>query len=267
MAGRPRAYGLIMAAGAVAVAARTADRRHRDDVLLLALGVRRRGRRRARRSWSRPPDPRTRRVERGPRLDVVGAILVGRRSRARGLRRAALERVGLGAAEAGRPGHPRALADDRADPRRAPRALAVRDVGATAWSRHGREPLVAAGDVREPAVHRRPADVLLPVPDPGRAVLHHPAVPVGGAGPVRDRHRPADHAAVDHAAARRRRHPAVLPDTRPRAASSGRAALHVRRDRLPVPAMRRRRRRRRSSPSRCCWPASASARWRPSWAA
>ena len=56
---RPAAYGLVAAAGAIAVARRTADRRARDDVCVLALGVRRRGAGRAGRSWCLPVAPRT----------------------------------------------------------------------------------------------------------------------------------------------------------------------------------------------------------------
>ncbi len=47
-AGRPRAYGLVMAAGAIAVAVGSADRRNRDHLLLVAMGLRRRGPDRAR---------------------------------------------------------------------------------------------------------------------------------------------------------------------------------------------------------------------------
>jgi hypothetical protein len=40
---RPRAYGLVAAAGAIAARARAADRRRVHDLRLVALGVRRRG--------------------------------------------------------------------------------------------------------------------------------------------------------------------------------------------------------------------------------
>ena len=211
---------------------RTADRRHRDDVLLLALGLRRRGAGRAGDPGPRPPDPgragRGRAAARRRRRRAVGG-----RARAGGVRRAAVQRVGLGAAQAGRPVDPRPVADDRADPRGPAGALAVRRLGGprrTARRRAAR----AAGDVRQPSVHRRPGDVLLPVPGAGRAVLHDPALPLGGARPLGDRHRPADHAAVDHPAARRGRHPAVPPERVAAPRRAGRSARDVRRDRRPV---------------------------------
>ena len=52
--GRPRAYGLVGAAGAIAIAVGPADRRSRDDVRVVAVGLRRRGARRGRSSSCSP---------------------------------------------------------------------------------------------------------------------------------------------------------------------------------------------------------------------
>ena len=98
---------------------RAADRRLLHDVLLLALGLRRRGRDRRSRSSSSPAGSPTRRPETRPQLDVVGAVLSALGLGAARLRRAPLERVGLDPAEAGRAVVARALADDLADARSA----------------------------------------------------------------------------------------------------------------------------------------------------
>ncbi len=65
--------------------------------------------------------------------------------------------------------------------------------------------------VRQPSDDRRAGDVLLPVRGDDGAVLRDPAVPVGRARALGDRHGHQDHAAVDHDAARGGRHPEVLP--------------------------------------------------------
>ena len=74
-AGRPRAYGLVMAAGAIAVAVGPLIGGVAHDVLLLALGVRRRGGHRDRDPRCSPAGSPTRVRRRGPRLDLVGAGL------------------------------------------------------------------------------------------------------------------------------------------------------------------------------------------------
>jgi MFS family permease len=77
-----------------------------------------------------------------------------------------------------------------------------------------------------------------------RALLHDPAVPLRGPRALRDRHGNQDHAAVHHAPDRCRRHPTVLPE---RLAASGRPRRtpgDVRRDPVAVPEHRRGRRRR-----------------------
>src|SRR4029453_6510263 len=83
----------------------------------------------------------------------------------------------------------------------------VGDATGVAWRRTADPPVA----VFEPSADRRAADVLLPVPDPDGRVLRNPAVPFGCAGVVGDRDRAADHAVVDHTAARRRRDTEVLP--------------------------------------------------------
>ena len=266
VAGRPRAYGLIMAAGAIAVAV---------GPLIGGIAT-------TYFSWrwvfagevrGRAGDPgrslagsRTRRSRSTARLDLVGAVLSA---------------AGLGLAVFGvlrssewgwvlpKPGGPDVLG-------LSPTIVLIL-AGLfvlwlfTVWEQRvvaaRRRAARAAGDVRQPSVHRRPGDVLLPVPGPGRAVLHHPALPVGGARPVGDRHRSADHAAVDHPAARGGGHPAVLPERVTAPGRPGRPAGDVRRDRRPVHGHGRRCRAPRSSRCRCCSPGSGSARSPRSWAA
>jgi hypothetical protein len=230
--GRPRAYGLVMAAGAIAVAVgpliggiATTYFSWRyvfvgEVVIVAAILVL------ARRVQDAA-------VEARSRLDLIGAVLSA---------------AGLGLAVFGvlrssewgwvlpkprRPGGPGPVADDRGDLRRAARAVAVQRVGA-ARREAGRRAAGQALDAGEPAAHRRPGDVLLPVPDPGRAVLHHPPLPIRRARAVRDRHRHQDHPAVGHAADRRGRDPAVLPAHLAPARRPGRAAGDVRRDRVAV---------------------------------
>ena len=137
---RPKAYGLVAAAGAIAVAVGPADRRLLHDLLLLALGVRRRGRDRAR---DPPPHPQDR------RRPVRAAAAPGRRrrrplrARARRarLRRPPLERVGLDPAEGGRAVLVRALADDLADHHRPLHHLALLPLARPARV-EGQEPLI-----------------------------------------------------------------------------------------------------------------------------
>ncbi len=97
----------------------------------LALRVRGRG-------PDRPRDPRGRAPDggrargRAPEDRRPRRRAVGRRPRFRGLRRPALERVGLGVTQAGRAGAARHLRDVVADPRRRLRALALLHVGIAA---------------------------------------------------------------------------------------------------------------------------------------
>ena len=104
-------------------------------------------------------------------------------------------------------------------------------------------------DPAQPHAARRAHGVLLPVPAPGRAVLRRAAVPLGRARAVRDRHRRPPAAAVDHAAARRGRHPQGVPQ---------RVAAPRRTARLPVAV---RRHRRAWSPHSTPAPAPRSSPW------
>ena len=73
------------------------------------------------------------------------------------------------------------------------------------------------GHASQPPARRRPDDVLLPVPRPGRLLLRGPALPVGRPRPVRARDRCPAAAAVDHPARRRdRRSRASCPNVSPR---------------------------------------------------
>src|SRR5436190_12723197 len=187
-----------------------ADRRLLHDLLLLAVGVRRGGRDRAR-------DPRPGSAHRGctagvpspPRLRRCGALGSGS-GRAR-LRHSPLERVGLDPAQGRRPVMGRRLADALADPDRVGRNLGLLPLGsATRVARQGAAR--TAGDAAQPPAGRRADHVLLPVSGSGGPLLRRPALPVGvprALGP-RDR-RPAA-AALDHAAHRRDRDPAALSE-------------------------------------------------------
>ena len=189
---------------------RSADRRLLHDVLLLALGLRRRGRRGAR-------DPRRRAQDR--RRAVRDATEARRRrhdplrggSRRARLRRPALERVGLDPAEAGRAVVGGALADDLADPDRRVRPVALPALG-------GSPRVAGPGDAHpsrlspQPPARRRPDHVLLPVPRAGGVLLRRAAVSLGLPRPVGARDRRAAAAALGHAAHRRHRHPAAAAE-------------------------------------------------------
>ena len=150
---------------------------------------------------------------------------------------------------------------DLADPRRRRRAAGCSSRWENRRVDRGARAAGRPGDPAQPDAARRADRVLLPVPAPGRPVLRGAAVPVGRARAVGDRHRRAAAAAVDHPAARRGRHPEVASPTRRRGGScSSASCCAVRRDRRVGRRARRRRRARRSSRGRCCSPASASAR-------
>ncbi len=113
---------------------RALDRRLLHDVLLVAVGVRRRGRARARDPSARAEDRRrARRAAPALRRRRRGALCA--RARDAGLRRAPLERVGLDPAEGGRPVVGGALADRLAVPRRFVRDLALLPLGGAAGPR------------------------------------------------------------------------------------------------------------------------------------
>ena len=124
----------------------------------------------------------------------------------------------------------------------------------------GGEPLVDPAILRTQVLRGGPDLVLLPVPAPGRALLRDPALPLGRPRALRDRHRGADAAALDHPAPRGGRDPQSLPQRLAAPRRPARVPGAVRRPRRPDRRPRRRRRRRASRPGRCCWPGSASAR-------
>src|SRR5207342_3825161 len=92
----------------------------------------------------------------------------------------------------------RPVADHLADGGRAVRAVALRALaGAPGGARRGA--VDPPRDVPQPPARRRPADVLLPVPDTGGHLLRRAAVPVGLPRAVGDRHRDPDPAPVGDA--------------------------------------------------------------------
>ena len=148
-ADRPRAYGLVMGAGRDRRRGRSADRRHRHDLLLLAMGVRRRGAGRGR-------DPAARAAGRRRTAGGQGPVRPGRRDPGRGrarigrLRGPALLGVGVGDSEAGRAvlvGH---VPDDLAGPRRPAGRLDLPGVGVPGAGRRAGA-LGATGPVRATA--------------------------------------------------------------------------------------------------------------------
>ena len=122
--GRPRAYGLVGAAGAIADRRRAAHRRARDHVRVVAVGVRRRGGDRGGDLPVLPADRgRAGREARPPRRAGLGAL--GARHGAGDLRGAAVLRVGVGPPGRGRAVGARPVAGVLADPRGARVAPAV----------------------------------------------------------------------------------------------------------------------------------------------
>ena len=151
--GRPRAYGLVASAGAIAVAAGpliggfvttywTWRYVFAGEVVVVAaiLLLTRRIAGRAPRGKA-PVGPGRRRPDRG-------------RARSRCLRRASLRRVGLGPPEARWPGMARAFADRLVDPGRRPRASGSSLPGRRRSSPSGREPLVQIAMLRQRPAHR-----------------------------------------------------------------------------------------------------------------
>ena len=217
--GRPRAYGLVMGAGAIAVAvgpliggiATTyfSWRWVFAGEVIVVIGILAL----ARRVQDAPPEARR-------RFDVAGAVLAA---------------VGLGAAVLGilrssewggcsKAGRTSLLG-------MSPPVWFVLAGLLVTWLFFERESrLEAAGEnhwssrrCSATADDRGPADVLRALPRASRDVLHHPTVPVGVARPVRARHRPAHPAALGHPAGCGGRHPRFFP-TRPRAAWCGSGA-------------------------------------------
>ena len=132
---------------------RAADRRLLHHVLLVALGLRRRGRDRARDPPAHPPD-RGRAGRGAPEARSRRGGPVGARAGAARLRRPPLQRVGLDPAEARRARLGGSLADRVADPCRTVRDLALLPLAGprrVARRRAARAP----GDAAEQAAQRR----------------------------------------------------------------------------------------------------------------
>ena len=206
---RPRAYGLVASAGAIAVAVGpivgglfTTYLSWRwvfagEVLIVLVLLVL------ARRMAEGERDT-------GVRARPGGDRALGARPRADRVRDPALGDLGVREAKAGSARLDRPVADDLAVARRRGRDLAVRPVGEPA-ARAGPRAARGSGDSAHTGAARRADLVLLSVLPAGRAVLRRAAVPLGRAGALRDRYGRAATAALDHADPGRRRHPEALP--------------------------------------------------------
>ena len=257
---RPRAYGLVASAGAIAVAA--------GPLIGGAVTTTGPG------GWSSPARSSivrvilllTRRMpgraaEAGARLDVVGHRAVGGRPRAGGVRRAALRRVGLGAAEAGR-------ARRRSGSRRpsgwcspAWWCCGSSSGGSNRRVARGEEPLVDAAMLRNRQLaggltmfffqFLLQAGLFFTIPLFLSVALGLSAVETGV------RLLPLSVTLLLAAVGIPKLWPHASPRRVVRSGSGGAARRHRVADRRA----RGRRRRRRSSPCRCCSPGWASARW------
>src|SRR5206468_9328052 len=118
--------------------------------------------------------------------------------------------MGLDSAQAGWAIVGRPLANDLAHARGSVRDLDLLPLGSTRRG-EGRRAAGTPGDAAQQAADRRPDDVLLPVPRPGRLLLRRAALSVGLPGADRARDRRAAAAALDHAAGRGDRDPALVP--------------------------------------------------------
>ena len=246
---RPAAYGLVAAAGAIAVALGPLIGGFFTTyfswrwvfagevlvvlvILLLDAPDRRRSLRDAPAARHRRDDP----FRRRPGDDR--------------LRRAPDERVGLDPAEARWAVVGGAVADGVADHRRAVRDLALLPLGGSPRRSRRR----AAGATRllaKQAAERRPDHVLLPVPRTGRSLLRRSALPLGLPRPLGARHWGTAAPALGDAADRGDRHPALLPERLTSARRPQRAPRAVRRNRRPAGRARTRTPGRRPFSSRC----------------
>ena len=237
---RPRAYGLVAAAGAMAAAVGPviggffttyASWRwvfvSEVVIVIVILGL-------ARRVNDTP-------AEKGAKLDLVGTALS-----AAGLGLIVIGILKSGAwgfvrAKPGRSAMARALAGDLARARGRRGGGPVRDVGEPA---HRARPGCAdrSEDAAQHPAARRRHLVLLPVPGAGRDLLRRAAVPVGCARPVGGRDRHASAAALADVAALRRRRSQGVPEGEPAAGHPPRLHRHVRRARAPRRLARLRRR-------------------------
>ena len=221
---RPRAYGLVAAAGAIAVAARPADRRRVHDLRLVAVGVRRRGVHRAR-------DPRCcRRIDDTPGRE--GRPARPRRDRAVGARprprrvsaccKSGL--LGLRAAEARGARVARAVAGDLAGPRAAASCCGLFLAWENRRIERGEAALIDPRCCENRPLRSGVISFFFQYLVQAGHVLRRAAVPVGRARAVGDRDRRPAAAALAHAAAVRRRRAEAAPRTPRRAGWCGSAS-------------------------------------------
>ena len=240
---------------------RSADRRLLHHVLLVALGVCRRGGDRGDHPPAHPEDHRRTGGE-APAPGRGRRRALRRRTRAVCLRRAQDRHLGVDLPEGGWAVMGRPLPEHLDDDRRAVRAVALLRVAAPA---RGQRPGAARSSsiAPEQPAGRGSGDVLLPVHDPGRNLLRRPALPLGCPRSVGDRNRREAAAAVGHIARRGRRDPKLWPKASPRSSSApgcspfSSALWCCSAGSTPIRVPR-------SSSSRCSWSASGSARSRPS---
>ena len=191
---RPAAYGLVAAAGAIAIAVgpligglATTYASWRwvfagEVILVLVILLL------ARRAEDAPPDRR-------PKIDLVGAVLC-----AAGLGVFVFGVLKSGswgwvAPKSGAPAMVRNVAGAVADGRRARAGLVVSALGG-AHGRAGRGAARRSGAAAQRAARGRADHVLLSIPPDDGGLLPAPALPVGGARAVGDRHRGSDPADV-----------------------------------------------------------------------
>ena len=262
--GRPRAYGLVAAAAAIAIAVgpviggfMTTYFSWRyvfagEVIVVIAILFL------ARRAADEP-------VGKRPHLDLAGVVVSSAGPGARRARRAHVVDLGMVPAQGGSELVPRSLAHHLVHHGGPLPPLAVPALAAASRAhRQGAAHRPVA--VQPPAAHGRAHHLPVPVPDPGGGVLHRAAVPLGGARALAHGDGHAAGAALAGAARRRRRRPQVPP--------AGQSA--ARRARRPAGADRRARRadrqprgrRRLLDRVRARWSSSdwASGRSRRSWA-
>ena len=236
---RPRAYGLVASAGAIAVAAGpligglfttyASWRWVFVGEVLIVIAILAVGRRIA----DAPPDTR-------PKLDLVGTALSA----------LGLALIVFSILKAGSWGFVTPKPDAPTWLGLSPAIWLLLGGGVVlllffAWEnrllRRGAEPLVDPSILLNRTLRTGLTGFFFQYTDPGRAVLCGAAVSVGGAGLVGDRHRRAPAAPVAHTPAGRRRHPQAAPQRKSTPRDRVRVRGAVRRDRGDGGRARRRR--------------------------